>query len=269
VGQDAVTGAYANWGGWEPNDSYTGSAVYMNVGGTGWTVLNGQWADVKNGLANGDGVSTGDNMVGYFVEFTPVDKTAPVPFKSDAIKNSNSSLTTLSGMSEANSAVSVFDGNKLLGTATADNFGNWSLQANIAGTVHKFSETATDLAGNTGASAGVTVYSPSANKTLVGGSGNDFLIAGPKDTLTGGAGNDAFVFNANFGKVAVSDFDINHDVLWLSNALFAHDTIAQVLSQTHDTTAGAVIAVDGHDTITLHGVTVAQLAAHPSDFHFF
>jgi hypothetical protein len=37
VGQEAVTRAYANWGGWEPNDSYTGSAVYMNVGGTGWT----------------------------------------------------------------------------------------------------------------------------------------------------------------------------------------------------------------------------------------
>ena len=76
VGQDAVPGAYANWGGWEPNNSYTGSAVYMNVGGTGWTILNGQWADAFHGLASGDPYVTGDNMVGYFVEFTPVD-TAP------------------------------------------------------------------------------------------------------------------------------------------------------------------------------------------------
>jgi hypothetical protein len=39
--------------------------------GRGWDVLNGQWAEADYGLANGDGVSTGDNMVGYFVEFTP------------------------------------------------------------------------------------------------------------------------------------------------------------------------------------------------------
>jgi Bacterial Ig-like domain/RTX calcium-binding nonapeptide repeat (4 copies) len=71
VGQSAVPGSYANWGGAEPNDSEVFSTVYMNVGAEGWGVLNGQWADAKNGLANGDGVSTGDNMVGYFVEFTP------------------------------------------------------------------------------------------------------------------------------------------------------------------------------------------------------
>ena len=47
------------------------SAIYMNVGAEGWGVLNGQWAEADYGLANGDGVSTGDNMVGYFVEFTP------------------------------------------------------------------------------------------------------------------------------------------------------------------------------------------------------
>jgi hypothetical protein len=188
---------------------------------------------------------------------------------SDAIKDANDSLTTLSGMLEADSKVAVYDGSKLLGTVTADSSGNWSLQANITGNVHQLTETATDLAGNTGSSAGVTVYSPSTNKSLVGGSGNDFLIAGPKDALTGGAGNDTFVFNANFGKDVVTDFDINHDLLALSHTLFANDTIAQVLSQTYDTTAGAVIAVDAHDTITLHGVTAAQLAAHPSDFHFF
>jgi hypothetical protein len=73
VGQNAVPGAYANWGGAEPNDSGAPSAVYMNVGAEGWGVLNGQWADAKDGLANGDGVSTGDNMVGYFVEFTLVE----------------------------------------------------------------------------------------------------------------------------------------------------------------------------------------------------
>src|SRR5262249_48252308 len=135
-----------------------------------------------------------------------IDTTAPTPFMSDVVKNSNNNLTTLSGMSEADSKVSVFDGSKPLGTVTADSFGNWSLQANISGGTHQFTETATDLAGNTGASAGVTDYAPGGNKTLTGGNGNDFLIAGKNDVLIGGLGNDTFVFNPNFGKETVADF---------------------------------------------------------------
>jgi Bacterial Ig-like domain/RTX calcium-binding nonapeptide repeat (4 copies) len=197
-----------------------------------------------------------------------IDQTPPMPFMSDAIKNSNNSLTALRGMSEANSKVSVYDGSKLLGTVTADSSGDWSLQANINNTIHKFTEASTDVAGNTGSSAGVTVYSPSTNKSLVGGSGNDFLIAGSNDTLTGGAGNDTFVFNANFGKDVVMDFDVNHDSLALSHTFFGNNPIAQLLSEAHDSHAGAVIALDAHDSITLNHVTVAQLATHPSDFHF-
>ena len=198
-----------------------------------------------------------------------VDTTPPTPFMSDAIKNSNNSLTTLSGMSEANSTVSVFDGTKPLGTVTADSSGNWSLQANISGGTHQFTETSTDVAGNTGYSAGVTVYSPGGNKTLTGGSGNDFLIAGKNDTLIGGAGNDTFVFNPSFGKETVADFNVNQDQLSFNHALFAQATAAFVLSQTHDTSFGAQIVVDPHDTITLPGVTTAQLAANPSDIRFF
>jgi hypothetical protein len=198
-----------------------------------------------------------------------VDTTPPIPFMSDVVKNSNNSLTTLSGMSEADSSVSVFDGKTLLGTVTADSSGDWSLQANISGGTHQFTETSTDVAGNTGYSAGVTVYSPGGNKTLTGGSGNDFLIAGKNDVLIGGPGNDTFVFNPGFGKETVADFNPNQDQLAFNHALFAQSTAAFVLNQTHDTSFGAEIVVDPHDTITLPGVTTAQLAAHASDFHFF
>jgi hypothetical protein len=190
-----------------------------------------------------------------------VDTTPPTPSMSDVIKNSTNNLTTLTGMSEANSTVSVFDGTKPLGTVNADSSGNWSLQANISGGTHQFTETATDLAGNAGTSAGVTVYSPSTHKTLTGGSGNDFLIAGPNDTLIGGAGNDTFVFNPSFGKETVADFNPNQDQLLFNHALFTQYTAAQVLSQAHDTSAGAAIVVDPNDTVTLTGVTVAQLQA--------
>ena len=141
---------------------------------------------------------------------------------SDATKNTNNSFSILTGVSEANSKVSVYDGTKLIGTVSADGLGNWTLQANINGSaVHNFTEKSTDLAGNTGSSAGVTLYSLGTNKTLAGGTGNDYLIAGPKDTLTGGAGNDTFVFNANFGKDVVKDFDVNHDILALSHTFLA------------------------------------------------
>jgi hypothetical protein len=38
-------------------------------------------------------------------------------------------------------------------------------------------------------------------------------------------------------------------------------TASQALSQTH-ANAGAVIVVDAHDTVTLTGVSVAQLQSH-------
>jgi len=58
-------------------------------------------------------------------------------------------------------------------------------------------------------------------------------------------------------------------VIAFDHTLFANATPAQVLSQTHDSAAGAVIVVDSLDTVTLTGVTVAQLQSHASDFHFF
>jgi hypothetical protein len=193
----------------------------------------------------------------------------PVPFMSDVVKNPNNDLTTLSGKSEPDSTVTVFDGSKPLGTVTANGSGDWSLQTKLSSGTHQFTETATDVAGNTGNSVAVTEYATAGHKTLTGGSGYDFLIAGPNDTLIAGPGNDTFVFNPSFGKDTVVNFNPNQDQLAFNHALFAQATAAFVLSQTHDTGFGAQIVVDPHDTITLPGVTTAQLAARPSDFHFF
>jgi Ca2+-binding RTX toxin-like protein len=68
----------------------------------------------------------------------------------------------------------------------------------------------------------------------------------------GGAGADTFVFNSNFGKETITDFDVNHDVLAFDSHLFSNDTVSQVLSQTHDSSAGAVIAVDAHEWRHVH-----------------
>jgi hypothetical protein len=66
----------------------------------------------------------------------------------DAVLNSQTHLTLLSGTSQANSSVSVLDNGKLIGTVQAAADGTWSLQAKLAAnTTHVFTETSTDLAG--------------------------------------------------------------------------------------------------------------------------
>lgn len=62
-GNVSASGAYANWGGVEPNSVL--SAAYMNVGTTEHLVNTGQWADAANGVA-----SAGDPIKGYFVEYS-------------------------------------------------------------------------------------------------------------------------------------------------------------------------------------------------------
>lgn len=107
---------------------------------------------------------------------------------------------------------------------------------------------------------------------LTGGNGNDVLIGTPNDIITGGHGADTLVFNPSSGKETVKDYNVNQDILALSHTLFTNDTTSQV-SQTHDSKAGAVIVVDAGDTITLVGVTVAQLQtaqqANVDWLHFF
>jgi Ca2+-binding RTX toxin-like protein len=180
----------------------------------------------------------------------------------NALHNTGDNLTTLNGTAEANSSVSVFEDNSLIGTVIAESDGTWSLQANVTGkVVHSFTETSTDPAGNSVSSTGATLYTPAAHNGLDGGNGDDVLIGRPNDTLTGGAGADTFVFNQNFGKETITDYNVNHDVLAFDHSLFSNDTASQVLSQTHDSEAGAVIEVDQGHTVTLTGVTVEQLQA--------
>jgi Ca2+-binding RTX toxin-like protein len=108
-------------------------------------------------------------------------------------------------------------------------------------TVHSFTETSTNQAGITGSSAGVTLYPPAAHKVLTGGNGDDVLIAATKDTLAGGAGSDTFVFNKSFRKETIADYNPNQDVIAFDHQLFSNDTASQVLTQSHDSKAGAVI----------------------------
>jgi len=56
------------------------------------------------------------------------------------------------------------------------------------------------------------------------------------------------------------------DVLAFNHNLIA--SASQLLDQTHDTAAGAVIDVVADQSVTLANIHLADLQAHTSDFHF-
>jgi hypothetical protein len=93
--------------------------------------------------------------------------------------------------------------------------------------------------------------------------------SGPSSTGVSAAiaGQDTFVFPLNSGPLTIANFAPATDSMQFSKSVFAN--IAALLGETHDDGLGnAVINVSGHDTITLQHVTIAQLLAYQSDFHF-
>jgi VCBS repeat-containing protein len=88
---------------------------------------------------------------------------------------------------------------------------------------------------------------------------------GINQTLTGTGPSDNFVFDfANVGQATITNFHVDTDLLQIKSAIFAN--AQAILDATHDDGHGnAVVALDAHDSITLAGVTKAQL--HQTDFH--
>ncbi len=108
--------------------------------------------------------------------------------------------------------------------------------------------TSSSVAGSTPSPASPTIVASAANATL-----------------TGQGTNDNFVFNfAAVGKTTITNFDVDSDMLQFKVGMFAN--AQAILAATQDDGHGnTVIALDAHDTITLAGVTKAQL--HQSDLH--
>src|SRR5579864_4422718 len=102
-----------------------------------------------------------------------------VPVMSDVVPGPLGASLLLRGMSEPGSSVTIYDNNNLVGTVVADANGDWALKTASSGGVHSYTETATDTAGNAGASAGVTLFGSSAHQ-LVGGTADDVLVDGPR-----------------------------------------------------------------------------------------
>ena len=116
-----------------------------------------------------------------------------------------------------------------------------------------------------------TSANPSQSEVLNGTSQNDtFNNIANNETIFGAGGHDTFVFKPGFGSATIGDFDVNNDTINIDHTLVDHGLVtslsaflatAQSANSDHDT----ILTDANHDTITLKGVTVAQV--HQGDFH--
>ncbi|HWM83630.1 MAG TPA: Ig-like domain-containing protein [Pseudolabrys sp.] len=138
--------------------------------GTATADSNGNWSYTTPVLSDGAHklAALGANGSASSVVAITVDTKAPVAptiksFSPDTDKVGDGATSahaiTLKGTAEANSTVTIYDGSKAIGTATALSNGSWSFDAtDLATGSHAFTATATDLAGNaSGASSSLKV----------------------------------------------------------------------------------------------------------------
>jgi len=125
-----------------------------------------------------------------------------------------------------------------------------------------------NMEGVIGSAFGDTLTGSGEADLIDGGAGDDFVDGrAGNDMLAGGAGNDIFNFANSCGQDSISDFAAgaeSDDVLDITAFGFAD--FSAVLAATTNVNGNAVIALDADDSITLVGVTPAQL--HPHDFYF-
>ena len=90
-----------------------------------------------------------------------------------------------------------------------------------------------------------------------------------EDNVPVGGDADQFVFAANFGNDAISDLDLNNDRIVFDGAALAH-SIDLIAGAVEDVGGNAVIVdpLDSTHTLTLNGVSLAQLRDHPEVFLF-
>jgi hypothetical protein len=224
----------------------------------------GMWDFTPIGLGQGghtivaSETDTAGNTRTASLTFT-LDTIAPSNVITSDVLNKNGSFT-LTGTSEGNSTIQIYDGSTLLGLTVPNSGGQWSFTTETLSkaTAHNFNSTATDVAGNVG-SSGAAVYGTKGNDAITGSAGNDLL--------TGGGGSDTFVFsNAVIGKDVITDFQatgLSHDTLQFDHSIFAN--AADVLAHATQVGKDVVINYDATDMVTLTGVHLNQLTANDFD----
>lgn len=232
--------------------------------GTATVNSSGAWSLTTGTLANGvhtftatDTDAAGTSAASSILAVT-VDTTPPTPAFASLVHNSNGTVT-LSGTSEANSTVSIYDGTTDLGTATTAANGTWSFTTGkLSNAVQSFTLKAVDVAGNLGSGSNAALYGPASHETINVGPASDLV------TVLGG--NDTFVFGSNLGKDVITGFQAtgsSHDVLQFSHNTFSN--FASVLAHAAQVGSDVVITADAADVVTLKNVHITSLQSN--DIH--
>ena len=127
-------------------------------------------------------------------------------------KNS-SDIVTIKGTADAYSQIKVFDGNTSLGTVATAADGSWTIKtaSSVSNTVHTYTAQQIDSTGHVIGTSGNAILGSTGSNTLKGTTGNDIFV--------GGGQGDTFVFEANFGRDVIKDFNASgrrHDTIQFS-----------------------------------------------------
>jgi large repetitive protein len=204
-----------------------------------------------------------------------VDTTPPVTTISNiapAAKSSGAGVV-VSGSTDANSQVTLWDGNTIVGTANADASGHWTVAlASLSAAVHSLHATGVDTAGNAGGAGNLALFGTKGNDTLVATGAENILFGnGGNNAMTASAGVDQFVFQAAFGHNNISGFDVSRDVLVFDRSLLPSSVtddaslLAYMLSQSVEVKGTTMITSVDQGNIVLVGVAMDSLTA--ANFH--
>jgi hypothetical protein len=145
------------------NGNQIGTATANSSGS--WEYITNVLTNAKHSLTATATNSSGQTSAASGAVTVTVDTVAPTTpvLSSNALVNSNQ--VKLSGTAEANSTVTIYDGNTVVGTGTTNSAGAWSVTTNALSTgTHTLTAKAADAAGN------VSTASPSISTAITGNS---------------------------------------------------------------------------------------------------
>lgn len=265
----------------------TGSAVansvvtlydYITVVGTGTADGNGLWSITTGNLSGSSYTFTATAIDPDGVEsplsapfFFSIDTTAPTAPGNLDLANDDDTLTNnatppITGTAEAGSTVLLYDGNVLVGSATAGGGGLWTVSPSsaLSDAAHSLTVRAVDAAGNTSAASSAlivtvdTVAAPPGALDLTtdsGASSTDNLtnIATPTIVGTAEAGNRVVLYD---GGTAVGTATAGGGGLWTIAASSLSDAVHTLTAKAFDA-AGNTSAASGGLIVTIDTAVAA------------
>ncbi len=265
----------------------TGSAVansvvtlydYITIVGTGTADGNGLWSITTGNLSGSSYTFTATALDPDGVEsplsapfFFSIDTTAPTAPGNLDLANDDDTLTNtatppITGTAEAGSTVLLYDGTLLVGSATADGGGVWTVSPSsaLSDAAHSLTVRAVDAAGNTSAASAVlvvtidTVAAPPGALDLTtdsGASSTDTLtnIATPTIVGTAEAGNRVVLYD---GGTAVGTAVAGGGGLWTIAASGLSDAVHTLTARAFDA-AGNTSAASGGLIVTIDTAVAA------------